>query len=39
MRMSGTAPSTLILSQTKYSRTLTYDAPKMPKHIEAETAK
>ena len=36
MRISGTEPSSVILSQTKKFKTLKSDAPKMPKQAEAK---
>ena len=36
MRISGTEPSSVILSQTKYFKMLKSDTPKVPKKAEAK---
>ena len=36
MRISGTEPSSVILSQTKYFKKLKSDAPKVPKEDKAK---
>ena len=36
MRISGTEPSSVILSQTRYFKKLKIDAPKVPKQAEAK---
>ena len=36
MRISGTEPSSVILSQTKKSKELKSDAPKVPKQAKAK---
>ena len=36
MRISGTEPSSVILSQTKLFQKLNIDAPKVPKQAEAK---
>ena len=36
MRVSGTEPSSVILSQTKYFKKLKYDAQKLPKQAKAK---
>ena len=36
MRISGTGPSSMILSQTKYSKMLESGVPKVPKHAMAK---
>ena len=36
MRISGTEPSSVILSQTKYFKKLKSDAPKFPKQAKAK---
>ena len=36
MRISGTEPSSVILSQTEWFQKLKIDAPKVPKQAEAE---
>ena len=36
MRISGTEPSSVILSQTKWFQKLKIDAPKVPKQTEAK---
>ena len=36
MRISGTEPSSVILSQTKWIQKLKMDAPKVPKRAEAK---
>ena len=36
MRISGTEPSSVILSQTKYFKKLKSDVPKVPKEAQAK---